>query len=105
MGFNGHQVKGPMLNIEHPQFEASYCPYRPYCPEGAFPYPARMMNRDHELWGMASMLLRQHGNRAPVVVAERIGQLASEGKAEGVALWREVAIRLDRMLSVKFDLQ
>ncbi len=30
---------------------------------------------------MASMVLRQHGDRAPVVVAERIGQLASEGKA------------------------
>ncbi|WP_170319010.1 hypothetical protein [Sphingobium yanoikuyae] len=32
---------------------------------------------------MASMNLRHHGERAPVVVAERIGQLASEGKAEG----------------------
>lgn len=44
---------------------------------------------------MATMLLRQHEDRAPVVVAERIGQLASEGKAEGVALWKEVAHRAD----------
>lgn len=55
------------------------------------------MNRDQELWGMASMLLRQHGERAPVVVAERIGQLASEGEGEGVALWKEVAWRLERL--------
>ncbi|WP_242122987.1 hypothetical protein [Sphingobium sp. Sx8-8] len=47
---------------------------------------------------MASMVLRQHGDLAAVVVAERIGQLASEGKAEGVTVWKEVAIRLDRLM-------
>ncbi|WP_337770753.1 DUF6961 family protein [Sphingobium yanoikuyae] len=56
-----------------------------------------MMTRDQELWGVASMLLRQHGERAPVVVAERIGQLASEGDGRGVALWKEVAWRLERL--------
>ena len=45
------------------------------------------------------MVLRQHGDRAPVVVAERIGQLVSEGKAEGVALWKEVARRLGRLMA------
>lgn len=59
------------------------------------------MTRDQELWGMASMLLRQHGERAPVVVAERIGRLASEGKPEGAELWRQVAIRLDRIIAAK----
>lgn len=49
--------------------------------------------------GVASMLLRQHGDRAPPVVAERIGRLANEGKGEGVALWQEVARRLDRMMA------
>lgn len=48
---------------------------------------------------MASMLLRQHGDRAPAVVTERIGQLAAEGQAEGVALWKEVAWRLDQLCS------
>ncbi|MCB4858392.1 hypothetical protein K7W03_02155 [Sphingobium sp. PNB] len=47
---------------------------------------------------MASMVLRQHGDRAPVVVAEKIGQLAREGKAEGVALWKEVARRLEQLM-------
>ncbi|KKW92937.1 DUF6961 family protein [Sphingobium chungbukense] len=64
-----------------------------------------MMTRDQELWGMASMVLRQHGDRAPVVVAERIGQLASEGKAEGVALWKEVARRLEQLTGQDFPQQ
>lgn len=54
---------------------------------------------------MASMVLRQHGDRAPVVVAERIGQLASEGKAEGVALWKEVARRLEQLTGQDFPQQ
>lgn len=64
-----------------------------------------MMTRDHELWGMASMMLRRHGERAPVVVAERLGQLASEGKEEGVALWKEVARRVDQLMRAKFSQQ
>jgi hypothetical protein len=36
---------------------------------------------------MASMVLRHRGDCAPVVVAERIGQLAIDGKAGG---WRSV---------------
>jgi len=74
-------------------------------PYGAFLYFGRMMTRDQELWGMASMVLRQHGDRAPVVVAERIGQLTSEGKGEGVALWKEVARRVDQMVRAKISEQ
>lgn len=48
---------------------------------------------------MASMLLREHGDRAPVMVAERIGRLASEGQGDGVALWMDVAWRLDRLMA------
>jgi len=32
---------------------------------------------------MASMLLDRHGDGAPLIVAERSGELADEGKAEG----------------------
>ncbi|WP_443018864.1 DUF6961 family protein [Sphingobium sp. AM] len=47
------------------------------------------------------MLLHRHGERAPVKVAERIGELAVGGEAQGVALWREVAHRLDALISGK----
>jgi hypothetical protein len=57
------------------------------------------MTRDQELWGMASMLIRQHGDRAPVVVAERIVWLASKGEGEGVALWQAAARRLEQLMA------
>ncbi|WP_066559666.1 DUF6961 family protein [Sphingobium sp. TKS] len=57
------------------------------------------MTRDQELWGMASMLLRQHGELAPLRVAARIGELAALGEMNGVTLWREVALRLDALMA------
>ncbi|NIJ16504.1 DUF6961 family protein [Sphingobium vermicomposti] len=58
-------------------------------------------SRDQELRGIALAVLRQQGGRAPIVVTERIGHLASEGKGEGVVLWKEVAIRLDQILQAR----
>jgi hypothetical protein len=57
-----------------------------------------MMTLDQELGDMASMILCQHDERAPFVVVERIGQLTSEGEAEGGKLWRGVARRLDQLM-------
>ena len=57
------------------------------------------MTRDQELWGMASMMLRQHGELAPLKVAERIGELAAVSEKGGVTLWREVAQRLDALMA------
>ena len=34
---------------------------------------------------------RQHGERAPVLVAERIGALALEGDVAGVTMWKAIA--------------
>ena len=48
--------------------------------------------------GAAMMLLRQHGELAPVRVAERIGELALAGDAGGVELWKRIASRMDRIL-------
>lgn len=44
------------------------------------------------------MLLRQHGERAPMKVAERIGELAAMDETEGVALWQQLARRLDALI-------
>ncbi len=56
------------------------------------------MTRDQELWGMVLALVKQHGDQAPLEVAERIGQLAVQGEPQGVALWQEVAKRLNSLL-------
>lgn len=57
------------------------------------------MTRDQELWGMALALVKQHGDQAPLKAAERIGELVVQGEPDGIALWREVAKRMDSLLS------
>jgi hypothetical protein len=49
---------------------------------------------ERELWAMANMVLEQHGERAPLFVAERLGALALAGDAAGVAAWQAIARRV-----------
>jgi hypothetical protein len=55
------------------------------------------MTPDQERWGVASMVLRRHGDRAPVFIAERIGALALAGDKAGVALWKDIAAKVDQL--------
>lgn len=54
------------------------------------------MTREAELWGAPSMLLKQHGERIDDHVAERIEALAA-GDSGGVALWRDLPARIERL--------
>lgn len=56
------------------------------------------MTPDQERWAEASTVLRQHGERARVFVAERIGFLALRGDAAGVARWKEIAAKLQQLI-------
>ena len=53
---------------------------------------------DRELWACALEVQPQHGERAPVFVAERIGALALAGDAAGVETWRAIASKMDQIL-------
>jgi len=55
------------------------------------------MKQEHVAWGAASMLLKWHGDHAPAIVAERIGELALAGDMEGLAMWKEIAACMDRL--------
>jgi hypothetical protein len=50
-----------------------------------------------ELWACAATVLRQHGERAPTFVAERLGALALAGDTAGVATWKVIAARLQEL--------
>jgi len=50
-----------------------------------------------ELWAVAHTVLKQHGDKAPLFVAERLGGLALAGDLEGVNAWREIARRIDQL--------
>lgn len=53
-----------------------------------------MITPDRELWACALMIERDHGDNAAVWIAERIGALASDGDADGVARWKAIAEKL-----------
>jgi hypothetical protein len=57
-----------------------------------------MMTEDEVLWGAALMLMRRHGDAAPVKVAEHIGELALDGDEVGRAVWVKIAYRMDQLM-------
>jgi hypothetical protein len=57
------------------------------------------MTPEQHVWACAVAVERQHGDRAPVFVAERIGALALAGDAAGVAMWQAIAARLHELRS------
>lgn len=56
------------------------------------------MTDDQVRLGAAMMMIRRYGEQAPLRVAERIGELAVAGDAAGVAAWKIIAQRMDRIL-------
>lgn len=52
------------------------------------------MSPERELWACALAVEKEHGDRAPVWIAERIGALALQGDAAGVARWKAIAEKL-----------
>ena len=55
------------------------------------------MTPDEERWAEALAVQRQHGDRAPLHVAKRIGALALAGDEAGVARWKAIAARLGQL--------
>jgi len=52
---------------------------------------------EKELWACALLVEREHGERAPLWIAERIGALALAGDAAGVERWKAIAACLDSL--------
>lgn len=59
------------------------------------------MSPEEHVWACALAIERQHGARAAVVVAERIGALALAGDHEGIAMWKAIASRLDELIKAQ----
>lgn len=55
------------------------------------------MTPEQERWAEVLAIEKLHGDLAPLFVAERIGALALMGDRGGVARWRDIAARLDRL--------
>lgn len=57
----------------------------------------RLTISDRELWAVSLHVHRQHGDNANLFVADRIGTLALVGDTAGIAIWKEVAKRLEEL--------
>lgn len=55
------------------------------------------MKQEHVAWGAAFMLFKRHGADAPLIAASRIGELATIGDNDGIAMWKAVGVCLDQM--------
>lgn len=55
------------------------------------------MDQQHVPWAAASMLIRRHGDDAPLIVAQRLGELAVEGDLEGISMWKSIAACMDKL--------
>lgn len=55
------------------------------------------MTEEQHLWACALAIERQHGERAPLHVAERIGALALVGDVAGVERWKAIAARMQAL--------
>lgn len=60
---------------------------------------AGLMEPEHERWAEAAAILRWQGENARLYVAERIGALELEGCEAGVARFKDIAAKLDALLS------
>lgn len=56
------------------------------------------MSEEQVMLGAAMMLIRQHGDLAPIKVAERIGELVLEGDVIAISVWKEIARYMDSIL-------
>jgi hypothetical protein len=52
------------------------------------------MLSDWELWACANEVLKAHGDRAALFVAEQIGALVLVGDNNGIATWQAIARRI-----------
>jgi hypothetical protein len=53
---------------------------------------------DWELWACAHQVLSQHGERAPVFIAERISAMVLADNLDGMRVWKEIALRAANLM-------
>ena len=56
------------------------------------------MTPEQHILACALEVERQHGERAPVFVAERIGALVMQGDVAGVEMWKAIAVAMSAHL-------
>jgi hypothetical protein len=55
------------------------------------------ITREHELWGLALWVEKNHGPGGWLYIAQQQDRLLAVGDSKGVAMWREGADRFDQL--------
>lgn len=58
------------------------------------------MLSEWELWSCANQVLKIHGDKSPVYIAEQIGALAIAGDHERIETWKAIARRLTELVDL-----
>jgi hypothetical protein len=58
-----------------------------------------MMDHDQENWAIASTLLTEHGDDAPLHVAARLGALMIAEDMAGIERWKAIARCMEQLMN------
>lgn len=56
------------------------------------------LNREQELWAMALWVVKHHGVKGRLYIAQQQDRLLAEGSFKGAAMWRAVSERYEKLL-------
>jgi hypothetical protein len=56
---------------------------------------------DPDLWRAAQLLIKRHGEDAPLAAAQRADELFTESDHDGAAMWRRILHAVEELLWVK----
>ncbi len=59
------------------------------------------MISDLDVLRAAQLLVKRHGDNAPVVAAQRADELLDRGDLEGVAVWKSITRAVEELLRVE----
>lgn len=63
--------------------------------------PASPPLTDWELWACAQQVIKEHGAEAPLQVAIRIAEFATDQDAGGVQTWQAIAAKVDQLIDYR----
>ena len=59
------------------------------------------MIADADVWRAANLLIKQHGDDAPIHAAMRADELLAAGDLEGIAVWKAIIRAIDELLTTE----
>ncbi len=60
------------------------------------------MTSDLDIWRSANVLVKRHGNDAPIEAAMRADAMLDKGDLDGCAVWRRIVKAVEELLSKKW---